>query len=462
MPSLDTLRSAGSTQFRLLAHPQDREKPMNSATEAVWKILDAEEDYVVDLTQRMVRVPSVNPKFVVVEGQNDEAAVQDVVGKELADNGFQCDRWDVFEGRPNVVGDWEGSEERSLILCGHVDTVPIGDVAQWTVDPFGGEIRNDRIYGRGAVDMKAGIAACIAAARAVRRAGITLDGRLSVHSVVDEEAGGFGAIDAVRKGRLAKAAIVAEPTWGKVQPCEGGLFWVRITVRGKQGHAGWRFNEIWPQRDVPGRITPGVNAIELASRFLWALRDYESIRCRTTHHPLVPPGLNTISPGAVRAGAGMGPDGLPLIMTNPAIIPDLAVIDLDFKFLPNEDPAEVKREFEAFVHHFCAQDRFLRDNPIEINWSLGDLYFPPMDTPVDHPLVQSLVRHKSALGATPDVRGVEFVTDAAHYAGAGVAPVIFGPSGDGFHGYDENVEIPSLLETTKVIAASIIDWCGTR
>jgi acetylornithine deacetylase/succinyl-diaminopimelate desuccinylase family protein len=438
------------------------ENHVGSSIEAVWKVLDDSKDYVIDLTQRMVRVPSINPKFAVIDGQNDEGAVQDIVQAELEETGFLCDRWDVFAGRPNVVGDLSGNVERSLILCGHVDTVPVGDEGQWNVSPFGGELKKGRIYGRGAVDMKAGVAACIAASRAVRQAGIELQGRLSLHSVVDEEAGGFGAIDAVRKGHLAKAAIVAEPTWGHVHPCEGGLFWVRITVKGKQGHGGWRFNEIWPQRDVPGRVLPGVNAIELASRFLWALRDYESVRCRTAHHPLVPPGLNTIGPGAISGGAGRGKDGLPLVLTNPSIIPDVAVIDLDFRFLPNEDPTDVKDEFEAFVHHFCAQDRWLRENPIEINWSLGDLYFPPMDTPIDHPLVRSLVTHKTHLGARPDVRGVEFVTDAAHYAAAGVAPVIFGPSGDGFHGYDEYVEVASLLETTKVIAASIIDWCGVR
>ncbi|WP_158665389.1 M20/M25/M40 family metallo-hydrolase [Sinorhizobium fredii] len=114
------------------------------------------------------------------------------------------------------------------------------------------------------------------------------------------------------------------------------------------------------------------------------------------------------------------------------------------------------------MHHFCAQDRWLRDNPIEINWSLGDLYFPPMDAPVDHPLVRSLVTDMTVLGRKPDVRGVEFMTNAAPYAGAGVSPVIFEPGGDGFHGHDENVEIHSLLETTKVIAASTLDWCGTR
>jgi acetylornithine deacetylase len=432
------------------------------AIAAVVRAFDEDADYVTGLTGDLVRIPSVNPRFETGAAINREAAVQDHLGTELAGLGFACDRWDVFPGRPNIVADWAGSEDRSLLMCGHIDVVPIGVEGGWTVDPFGGEIRDGRLYGRGAVDMKAGVAAMVAAARAIRRAGVTLEGRLSIHTVVDEEAGGFGAKDAVAKGRLARAGIVTEPTWGSIVPAEGGLYWTRVTIRGRQGHAGFRFNEIWPQPGVAGRLQPAVNAAELATRFLVALREFESIRCRTSYHPLVPPGLNTISPGVIRVGAGMGDDGLPVIMTNPAIIPDVAVIDLDYKFLPNEDPAEVRREFEAFVHHFCQTDRWLRENPITVDWDYASLYFPPMDTPVDHPLVASLVARSRMMGHEIGIKGFEAVADCAHYAGAGVPCVMFGPTGDGFHGYDEYVDLASLRRVTRTLAATIIDICGVR
>jgi acetylornithine deacetylase/succinyl-diaminopimelate desuccinylase family protein len=434
----------------------------DEAIAAVQAAIDAERDWVVELTRNLVRIPTVNPKFQADARINREADLQAMLEPILQDEGFTTEQWDVLPGRPNLVGERAGEEERSLILCGHIDVVPVGAASDWTVDPFGGEVRDGRLYGRGAIDMKGGVAACVAAARAIRRAGLDLAGRLAIHAVVDEEAGGFGAMDAVKRGKLAKAVLVAEPTWGDVLPAEGGLEWVRVTIRGRTAHAGWRYNEVYPQRHTADRLEPGVNAIDLANRFMAALRHYELDRGRAKDHPLVPVGLNTINVGVIQGGAGQGADGLPTIMTNPAIIPDVVVMDLDMKFLPNESSAEVRRDFEAFVHHFAQTDAWMRDHPPTVQWELGGLHFPAMNTPVDHPLVRSLVEHKTRLGKAPDIRGFVAVCDAAHYAGAGVDGVIFGPSGDGFHGVDEYVDIESLVEATKVIAASVVDWCGIR
>ncbi|WP_136659569.1 ArgE/DapE family deacylase [Nitratireductor sp. XY-223] len=436
---------------------------MSDAVNAVWEAIDRDPDFVVELTRDMVRIPSVNPKFQTDPELNREPEVQDLVQKQLESSGFETERWDVFPDRPNVIGEWPGSEEKSLILCGHIDVVPVGDTATWTREPFDGEIDDGKVWGRGAVDMKGGVASCLAAARAIREAGVELDGRLSIHSVVDEEAGGFGAIDAVKRGKLARRAIIAEPTWGNVVAAEGGLTWVRVTIFGKQAHAGWRFNSLWPQPHVENRIEPGVNAIELANRFLNALRDFEASRCRDHWHPLVPAGLATINPGVIRGGAGMGEDGNPAIMTNAAIISDVVTIDLDYKFMPDEKFEDVKAEFEAFVSNFAAMDPWMRENPPKILWDLFDLNFPPMNTPIDHPLTDSLLRRAGEVQKKqPVAKGFEAVTDAAHYAGAGVDAVIYGASGDGFHGDDECVHIDSLIESTKVIAAAVIDNCGTK
>lgn len=432
------------------------------AVKAAWKALDDERSYATELTQKLVRIPSVNPKFIKDPEQNCERAVQDLIESELTSLGMSIDRWDVFPGRPNVVGQIAGVEEHSLLLCGHIDVVPIGERDTWTVAPFGGEIRNGKLYGRGAVDMKSGVAAAIAAIRSIRKAGIELNGRVAIHSVVDEEAGGFGAIDAIQRGHVAKAAIITEPSWGDVLVCEGGLEWIRLTISGKMGHSSLRYNEIWPQRDGPDRFGRAVNAIELAARFLAALATFESSRCRNRQHALLPPGMNTINIGAIRGGAGLGPDGLPLIMTNPAIIPDVAVIDLDYKFLPHQTREEIRSEFEAFVYHFCQQDLWLQKNPIKVQWELCGCKFPPMDTPPDHPIVKSLLKRRAQAGGHPKIMGMIGKTDASHYAGAGIDAVTCGPTGDGFHASDEYVDIASLEETTKTLAATIIDCCGVR
>ena len=145
------------------------------------------------------------------------------------------------------------------------------------------------------------------------------------------------------------------------------------------------------------------------------------------------------------------------------LTPDKVVIDLDYKFLPHETKEDVRAEFEAFVQNFAAMDPWLRDHPPEVMWELGGLHFPPMDTPPDHPLVQSLAGdHKTLEQRTPEICGFDAVTDAAHYAGAGVDSVIYGASGDGLHGDNEYVDIASLLRTTKVIAGAVIDHCGLR
>lgn len=433
---------------------------VEAAKSAVLASIDR--DFLVGLVADLVRIPTVNPKFEANEALNREPDLQAHLAGVMQSVGLETELFDALPGRPNLIGHSRGTDARSLVLNGHVDVVPTGDVSLWTVDPFGGTIKDGRLYGRGALDMKAGVAAGVAAVKALRDAGVALEGWLDLHAVVDEEAGGFGSIEAVKRCRRPAAVAVLEPTWGAILPAEGGLDWVRVTIRGRTGHAGWRYNEIFPQPDLPGRIVPGINAVELGNRFLSALREFERERTRRLSHPLMPPGVNTINPGIVVAGAGLGPNGLPAILTNPAIIPDVFVIDLDYKFLPQEDPREVRAEFERFVHHFAQTDAWLRDNPPTVAWDLYGLYFPPMDTPADHPLVRSLIDGRKAMGLGAEVRGFVAVCDAAHYAGAGIPGVIHGPSGDGMHGADEYVDIESIVDTAKVIALTAIDWCGLR
>lgn len=430
--------------------------------DAVFAAVDADPEFVIDLTREMVRIPTVNPKFVADPELNREPELQDLLNGRLEALGCTTERYDVFPDRPNLIGRLAGSDERSLLLCGHIDVVPEGDRRQWSVDPFGGAVEKGKLWGRGSIDMKSGVAACIAAIHAIQQAGYALDGRVDIHSVVDEEAGGFGAMAAARRGGLAKAGIIAEPTWGKVMPAEGGLEWVRVVIPGKTAHAGWRYNSIYPQTPGPDRLEPGINAIELGARFVEAVRELERDWAMRKCHPLLPPGITTINPGVIHGGVGRAPDGLPAMRANPAIIPDVCTIDFDLKFLPSETSAEVRAEFEDFVTAFARGHSWLRAHPPEVIWQLGGLHFPPLDTPPDHPIVRTFVDNRTAMGRPSEVTGFVAVCDAAHYAGYGMPCVIYGASGDGFHGVDEYVDLDSLTETTKLIAAAAIDWCGIR
>ena len=176
----------------------------------------------------------------------------------------------------------------------------------------------------------------------------------------------------------------------------------------------------------------------------------------------MPAGLATINPGVIQGGAGLGADGTPAIMGNAAMIPDIVTIDLDYKFMPDESYEDIKAEFESFVSHFSATDPWMRKNPPKILWNLLDLNFAPVNTPIDHPLTQSLVNRATEVQAKPpnirDLRLCQTQLTMRCRGGSGDLRT----AGDGFHGDNECVEIDSLIETTKVIAAAVIDNCGVR
>lgn len=415
----------------------------------------------IDLLQKLVRIPSVNPKFLADADLNREADVQDVIAGELTAMGFAVTRSFPLADRPNLVGRWTGSDARSLALCGHVDVVPQGDEKLWSFPPFGAEIDAGRLYGRGSADMKAGLVAALAACRAIHDLGLRLDGRLEFHSVVDEEAGGFGAMEVARNSRGLGAVLLTEPSGGAIRPWAGGLEWVRVTLRGRAGHSARRFASIYPSDPAVATGPRSVNAIELGARLLASLRELETQWGLSKHFPGMPPGMNTISPGVMIAGCGEGPDGLPTLLANPAMVPDICVVDFDLKFLPHETSADIRREFEDWIARFAAADPWLKIHPPEVRWQLADLHFPPVNTPVDHPLVDAVSASILRSGRDPAIVGSLGVTDAAHYAPYGIAAVVFGPTGGAQHGPNEYVELSSVIETAEALAETILRYCGT-
>ena len=233
-----------------------------------------------------------------------------------------------------------------------------------------------------------------------------------------------------------------------------------MTVRGRNGHSSRRFASIYPSEAAAGIPVRSVNALELGARVLAAVQALEVQWGREKRFPYLHAGMNTISPGMMIAGVGMGANGLPNVLNNPGIVPDTCVLDFDLKFLPHEDPVTIRREFEEALLRFAATDPWLAEHPPHVQWDLYGLHFPPVNTPVDHPLVEALVESRKAVGLPVQLEGMLGVTDAAHYAARGIPGVVYGPLGANAHGPDEYVIVESVVEAAQDIAATILRYCG--
>ncbi len=412
--------------------------------------VDARRGELVDLLRELVACRSENPRLLVdpaaaEAGRDGEAACQDAIAARLTALGMAVDRFEALPGRDDVVGVLAGAGGgRSLILNGHVDVVPAGDPALWPHDPRAGEVVDGRLWGRGACDMKGGLAAGIGALWALLDAGVQLAGDVVFQAVVDEEAGGPGTARAVERYR-ADAAIVLEPTASAIMPCEGGLEWLNVTVRGVSGHSALRYRSVHA-----GGRGEAVNAIEKAAKILAAVQELERHWGNRKVHPLLPRGITTINPGRIEGG---GP-----ALSNMA---DRCVLGLSLKYLPDEDGAAVRREFEAYLAAVVAADPWLRDHPPEIEWGVGGVSFPPCDLPLDHPLALTVGDAFRRVIGEPQWRGFEAVSDLAWLTEAGVPGLLYGP-GDAAqaHTSAEYLELDDLVRATKVVALSVAAWCG--
>ena len=432
-------------------------------SDAILQAVEERRDELVALVQELVSYRSENPKLVIgaevqEAGREQEAACQSAVAGRLADLGAEVDRFEALPGREDVVGTIRGAGGgRSLILNGHVDVVPAGDAAAWPRDPWGGEVADGKLWGRGSCDMKGGLAAGIVALRALREAGVRLRGDVVFQSVVDEETGGPGTDAALERGHRADAAIVLEPTSRAVMPVEGGVMWLRVVVRGVSGHSAVRYRSV----HAGGQGT-AVNAIEKAVKILVAVQELERHWGNTKVHPLMPKGITTINPGVVAGGSAGGADGMPNSMAAYSTMPDYCALGLSLKFLPDERVEDVRHDFEDYVRRVADADPWLREHPPEIEWSIGGVTFPPSELALDHPLAIAVAdAHRAAIGE-PEWRGFEAVSDLAWIARAGIPGLLYGP-GDAVHAHSsaEYVEVDDLVDSAKVVALALAGWCGT-
>ena len=413
-------------------------------------------DGLVALLRELIAIPSLD---------GDETRAQLRVASWMEDAGLATDVWPVdfseLARHPDwsheverdealgVVG-WVGEKAagaaaggvpagRDLLLNGHIDVVPAGDEAAWTTPPWEPALRDGRIYGRGAVDMKGGLCCALFAAKAVRDAGVRLRGRLSVASVVGEEDGGTGTLATILRGHSADGAVVVEPTRLHVVPAQAGSLMFRLIVHGLSAHGCVR--------------EEGVNAVEKFVPLLAALRRLEEERCGASKQPLFV-GYRLpwpIEVGTVRAGDWA------------SSVPDTLVAEGRYGVAVGEDAAAARRAFEEAIARAAAADPWLDEHPPDVEWWGGR--FDPAVTDVAHPIVTTVAAAAADVaGTAPPVEGVTYGADMRLLVNTGHIPTtLFGP-GDVrvAHMPDEHVPLQDLRAAAQALVLTALRFCGVE
>jgi acetylornithine deacetylase/succinyl-diaminopimelate desuccinylase family protein len=426
---------------------------------AVLRAVENLHEELIDLTRSLVACRTDSQSEENPDFAPEAERCQTIIAGWLQDLGASVDRWQTPPRYPVVAGLLEGAGGgRSLAFNGHVDVVPVGDSSAWSHDPWLGEVNDGKLWGRGAADMKGGVACALTAMRALVESGLPLAGDLSIHVVTDEEVVGQSTRELVQRLPPVDAVLVAEPTNLAIMPVEGGLVHFRIEVEGRESHAGNRYMSV----HAGGRGTEaGVNAIEKALRIITALQDLERQWATFRHHPLLPAGFNTLLPGVIVGGPGGGTDGRLNVISNPGTSPNYCAVEYNLWYLPGESFADVRDEIESFVHAVCQTDPWLRAHPPRFTWKLRNIYFPPAETPPDHPFLRALSDALEVTGQAARIEAFTAASELAWYAEQSISGTIFGPGRIAqAHSPNEYVEVNQLHTACACMALAATTWCG--
>jgi len=404
---------------------------MTAVTAAERRVLDRiGESEVVEVAQRLVRAPGQNPP-------GGEAATAAVLEQVCRERGLAVEVVDVAPERPNLRAVLAGGDGPGLLLLGHTDVVPVGD--GWTVDPFGGQVRDGRLHGRGSTDMKGGLAACVGAMTALRREGVVLSGPVELAALVDEEEHGLGIRRFVADREIADrengsggayaACVVAEPTDLQTIIAARGDAYLDIVVHGSAAHSG--------------RPDDGRNAIYGGAAVIASLQRWHE---ELTHaaHPLVGP--PTWSVGLVAGGQGV------------STVPAVCRIGADRRLLPGESAAQVLAELRDRVAELGLERQGLR---VEVAMSMD---MPGFETPSDHRVVVGTdAALRAAGGPGLPLGGWTAACDGGFVArDLGVPTVVLGPGSvnDQAHRSDESVGVAELVVAARAYALTALRLLG--
>jgi len=405
-----------------------------AALSQVLRKIDADE--VIELTRTLVRIPSV---YRPGDPEGTEARVAAFVETWLRREGFDVLVQDVAPGRPNIIGSLGEKRpgHKSLLLEGHTDVVTEGDPAEWSHPPFGADLVDGRIYGRGTADMKSGLAAAMVAAAAFRRAGVALKGKLVVGALVDEEDGMIGVrhLCQTAVGRELDAAIICEPEDNELCLEQRGVVWARFRVRGKMAHGAM------PEA--------GVNPIAALGRLLAAAPGLERrLRkaCEKSRY-LRPP---TVTPTIVQGP----PPGVGVPQSN--VIPAVAEATFDIRLTPGIGEDGIRAEIEQMCRRAAAAQP-----GVKIEWEPVNAFRLATRVDRSEALVGAMVRGvKQAAGRAPRYGGVPGSTDGTILRMQLGIPIVTCGPGDRLipHQVDEFVATEQIVEAAKIYAASALNY----
>lgn len=421
--------------------------------------VDRAADELVEFTRSLIGCRSDSQSEGNPDFEPEATRCLDLIAARLDGLGLEIERWTESPRYPVLAARLPGrGGGRSLAFNGHIDVVPVGDDSAWTHPAWGGSIAGGRLWGRGACDMKSGVAAAVFAIQAIVESGIERTGDLWLHVVADEEVVGWSTRRLIERLPRVDAVIVAEPTGLQIQPVEGGLVHLRIEIDGRESHAGNRYKSIHA-----GGLghEGGVNAIEKGLLVAQALQRLEREWAVERSHPLLPPGFNSIMPGMIVGGPGGGSGGKLNLISNPGTSPNYCSIEYNIWYLPHETFEGIREEIETFVRAICQTDSWLREHPPHLTWKTRNVFFPPVDTPPDHPIVSTVATALEQVGRPVEIVGFSAASELAWYAEQEIPGVIFGPGSIAqAHSPNEYVELDQVRDAARVMARVAAAWCG--
>ncbi|GAA6198885.1 ArgE/DapE family deacylase [Aquicoccus sp. SU-CL01552] len=393
--------------------------------------------------------------------RGNEQGAQDFMARELAGRGMEVDRWQIdvadirdLPGFSPVIGDYEDAvnvvgahrsatrQGRSLILNGHIDVVPEGPLEMWDSPPFAPRVADGWMYGRGAGDMKAGLASNLFALDALRACGFAPAADVFFQSVVEEECTGNGALACLQRGYRAEAALIPEPFAEQLVTAQLGVIWFQVHLKGLPTHVAYAGS--------------GSNAIEAAVPLISALHEMEARwnapACRHADYAHHDHALN-LNIGKIEGGDWA------------SSVPAWCVFDVRMGIFPGQDIATAKSEIQEVLLQAARDNDFLRNNTPEIVYHgfHAEGYALSQDTSAAAVGAIGALEgaHRRVSGTELDKAAITATTDARFFGLYADTPaLVYGPRAEAIHGFNERVDLDSMRRVTQATALFIADWCG--